>query len=95
MTIIPSAALFLTTIIIVGLYCIALIISGDYGRSIGIFGSFEPKTTLHELLGTGIVFIVGSIFFGIHALIIGFLLGLLSIVVLKFEHFANYDANAG
>ena len=94
MAIFPSAALFFTTILIVALYCLALVATGDFGSSIGIFGSFAPETLAQHLMGTAIVFIVGSISFGINALIIGYLLGLLSTVFLNFEYFARYNANS-
>lgn len=65
------------------IYCLALIVTGDFGMSLGIFGSFQPDGLLQKLVGTLMVFFAGLIGVLLSAAFVGFVCGF--VVALVFD----------
>lgn len=73
-----TAAFALVRAMVVGVvfYCFALICTGDFGVSLGVFGSFPaPYTLSQKLMATVVVFFVGFWRFLFGAALVGFLGG--------------------
>lgn len=73
---IAACILSLASAGVVLLYCLALIAIGDFGVSLGVFGSFQPPySLLQKLAGTLVVGSCGFLLFVPGAVVIGFIGG--------------------
>jgi hypothetical protein len=69
---IVAVALVASSAVAIFTYCVALIVTGDFGRSVGIFGTFQPNGVFQKLLGTTMVFVVGFLANLLGSIFIGF-----------------------
>ena len=61
--------------------CVALIVTGDFGQSVGIFGSFQPSGVFQKLMGAAIVFVMGVLHFIPGSVFFGFIGGYLTALI--------------
>ncbi|MDD5351063.1 MAG: hypothetical protein PHQ12_12695 [Chthoniobacteraceae bacterium] len=73
-----AVGLLAITLMMLFIFCAGLVVTGDFGISLGVFGGFRPPYSfLQKLAGTGVVFIVGSIVLSLPTLVAGFVWGYL------------------
>ncbi|MGB8353029.1 MAG: hypothetical protein WCD79_04005 [Chthoniobacteraceae bacterium] len=71
-------ALARATVITIFVYCVALVVTGDFGVSLGVFGTFQPPCTIFQkFMAIIVIFFTGFWFFILGAVIFGFIGGYL------------------